>query len=462
MTTLVRTRAAAPLAALVLAACSVGQHQASPGTGGFVPSGLIGAPLGHAGPGGKIQHVVIIFQENRSFDNLFQGFTGANTVASGVNSKGQTIPLTPVRLSKQYIVDHSSTAFFDACDGTPRGQNCKMDGFDRELSAGGPPNPQFVYVPHGDTKPYFSMARQYVLADNTFTSQLDESFVAHQYIIAGQAASAVDLPTTAVWGCGGGGSDTVQTLLPDRHYGPSEVPCWNHKTLGDELDEAGLTWRYYTTALSGKCVACTGVGSSSGSEGWSGYQAIRHIRYGPDWTQDVITPQSRFISDVFEGTLANVTWITPICADSDHVACGGGYGPDWVATLVNAVGSSAFWDSTAIFVMWDDWGGMYDHVPPPYKDYDGLGFRVPLIVISPYAKRSHVSHVQFETASILRFVEDQFGLGRLAASDRRATSPEHDCFAFNKPPRRFTVIPTKLAAPYFLSQPEDHTPPDDQ
>ena len=114
------------------------------------------------------------------------------------------------------------------------------------------------------------------------------------------------------------------------------------------------------------------------------------------------------------GKLASLTWITPLCPDSDHLACGGGFGPSWVTAVVNAVGESKFWDSTVIFVQWDDWGGMYDHVPPPFRGYDGLGFRVPLIVISPYAKKNYVSHVQYETASVLRFTEDLFSLPRLS------------------------------------------------
>ncbi len=94
--------------------------------------------------------------------------------------------------------------------------------------------------------------------------------------------------------------------------------------------------------------------------------------------------------------------------------------------------------------MWDDWGGLYDHVPPPYEDYDGLGFRVPLVIISPYTKPNYVSHVQYETASVLRFAEDLFGVGQLAPADRRANSPAADCFDFSQKPRRFV----KIAAPY--------------
>ena len=408
---------------------------------------------------------MIIFQENRSFDNLFQGYPGANTVSSGLDSKGRTIKLKPVSLATEYIIDHGSAAFFAACDGNPPGQNCKMDGFDKEYSVNGPDHPEYVYVPHTDSKPYFDLAHQFVLADNTFASQLDESFVAHQYIIAGKAGSAVDLPAST-WGCGGGKADTVPTLTQNRGYGPNEHPCFNYQTLGDEVDAAGLSWRYYTTALqSAKCRGCAqsdGLGTGSGSDGWSGYQAVRHVRYGSDWTNDVITPQTQFFTDLSNGMLSNVTWITPICVNSDHVACGGGTGPQWVASLVNAIGESPFWDSTAIFVMWDDWGGLYDHVPPPYADYDGLGIRVPLIVVSPYARKNHVSHVQYETASLLRFTEDQFHLGRLAASDRRAISPAKDCFNFNQPPRAFVPINTALRIPYFAHQPPDHRPPDDQ
>jgi phospholipase C len=187
---------------------------------------------------------------------------------------------------------------------------------------------------------------------------------------------------------------------------------------------------------------------------------VKHIYNGPDWRHDVLTPQKRFLTDVPAGKLAAFTWITPVCSDSDHVNCGGGYGPSWVAALVNAIGKSKFWDSTAIFVQWDDWGGLYDHVKPPFEDYDGLGFRVPLLVISPYAKQNHVSHVQYETASVLRFAEDVFGLDRLAAADARANSPAGDCFDFSKPPRKFVPIKAPKGRDFFLRQENDYRAPD--
>ncbi len=387
---------------------------------------------------GKIAHVVYIVQENRSFDDLFQGYPGADTVAAGKDSKGKTIELVPVSLARHYVLDHSAQAMFADCNGTGKvpGTHCRMNGFDTEsyFKVRNLKYPMYVYVPHSESKPYFDMAHEGVLADRMFASQLDESFAAHQYVIAAQAGSSVDLPNLN-WGCKGGAGDFVYTMTSARSpYGPQESPCFDYQTLGDELDAAKLSWRFYAGSYGSP---------SSGSE-WSGYQAVKHIYRGPDWKRSVVSPNWKFITDVRQGKLADFTWITPVCDGSDHVDCGGGYGPSWVAALVNTVGKSKFWDSTAIFVQWDDWGGLYDHVAPPYADYDGLGFRVPLLVISPYAKRDYVSHVQYETASVLRFAEDLFGLGQLSAADRRAASPAADCFDFSQKPRKFV----KIAAPY--------------
>ena len=326
---------------------------------------------------------------------------------------------------------------FAACDGTGR-LRARIAGWtDRQRSPfRRTAEPGIRIRADDESKPYFDMAREGVLADRAFQSQLDESFVAHQYVIAAQADSSVNVPLN-VWGCGGGKDNVVPTITAGRDpNGPGIPPCFDYRTLGDELDDAGLTWRFYASAY--------GTRASHGGAIWSGYQAVKHIYDGADWKKDVVSPNWRFITDVRDGKLANVTWITPECKDSDHSNCGGGYGPSWVAALVNTVGESKFWDSTAIFVQWDDWGGMYDHVPPPHENRDGLGFRVPLIVMSPYAKKNYVSHVVYETASVLRFTEDLFGLRRLAAADARANSPAADCFDFSQKPRPFV----KIAAPY--------------
>ncbi len=406
----------------------------------------------------KIRHVVIIVQENRSFDNLFYGAPGADTRTYGYDSSGHKIALKPLGLETTWDLDHSSTSFFEACNGSGSypGTHCRMNGFNREQvgcgHSGYPPcpikNPQYSYVPLPETKPYFDMAKQYVLGDRMFASNFDaSSFVSHQYIIAGQSSSAVDYPD-GTWGCDGGSEDLIATVTKKRQVpGAYEQVCFDNTTLGDELDGAHLPWGFYTAYLYGDGI-------------WSAYQAIRHIRYGEDWSKDVITPQTRFFSDVKKGKLRVVSWITPTCANSDHPGCGSNTGPSWVTSLVNAIGKSKYWNSTAIFVFWDDYGGWYDHVKPDMVDYDGLGFRLPLLVISPYAKKGYVSHVHYEHGSILRFIEDQFGLDRLSASDSRANSPEGDCFDFSKPPRKFIPIRAPHDEQFFLEQPLDRRPPD--
>jgi len=434
------TRCVAVLLLLAFAGCASGAQSPVP----YMQSGTALRALSGTGAG-KITHVIYIVQENRSFDNLFQGYPGANTVPSGPNSQGKTITLQPATLEKVYQIDHSAYAMFAACNGTGSlpGTDCRMNGFNNEESYGGPPNPQYVYVPHNESKPYFDMAHEWVVADNMFQSHLDESFVSHQYVIAAQAQSSVDLPDSLLWGCAGGSGIVVGTITKSRGlYGPYQQPCFDYTTLGDELDKAGLSWRFYAVRY----------GSDAGGNGgtWSAYQAVKHIFYGPDWKKDVISPNWKFITDVRAGKLANFTWITPECAESDHLECGGGYGPSWVSAIVNTVGESKFWDSTAIFVQWDDWGGYYDHVAPPFEDYDGNGFRVPLLVISPYAKKDYVSHTQYETTSVLRFAEDLYGLSQLAAADARATSPAADCFDFTQNPRSFVKIKAPHPTNFFL------------
>lgn len=407
---------------------------------------------------GAIRHVVIIIQENRSVDNLFYGYPKADVRSYGYKENGAKVELKPVGLDATWDLEHDARAFVTACNGRGRiiGTHCRMNGFDKIFygcGGSGEPrcpnaNPPYSYVPHEQTKPYFAMAHQYVLGDQMYASDFDlSSFVSHQYIIAAQAGRTIDYPSGPP-GCEGGPSDVIDTINQKRQTDGVVSPCFDYTTLAAELDAAKLSWRYYASPI------------DSGGGSWSAYQAVKYIYNGRDWTKDVISPQTQFFSDVTAGKLPVVSWITPTCANSDHAGCGSKTGPSWVAALVNAVGESKYWDSTAIFVFWDEAGGWYDHAPPPYVDYDGLGMRVPLLVISAYAKRNHVSHVRYEHGSILKFIERRFGLAVMSASDRRANSPEKDCFDFSRGPRKFTRIPSQYGEDYFLHQPADPRPLD--
>ena len=244
--------------------------------------GRLGVPIVLRRPQDK--HVVYVVQENRSFDDIFQGYPHADTVLRGKDSYGKTIKLRPISLKTAYEIDHSAQGMFAACNGTGPlpGTDCRMDGFNREGQYGGPRRGQYAYVPHHESKPYFDMAHEWVLADQMFASQLDESFVAHQYIIAAQAGSSVDVPDF-YWGCPGGPNDTVSTITHRRTYGQGQRPCFDYQTLGDEFSHAGFDWRFYTSRYP---VPFSGL--------WSGYQAVKHVFYSRVWKTNVITPQKKF------------------------------------------------------------------------------------------------------------------------------------------------------------------------
>jgi phospholipase C len=173
---------------------------------------------------------------------------------------------------------------------------------------------------------------------------------------------------------------------------------------------------------------------------------------------------AQIITDISNKQLAAVSWVIPTGSASDHAAGNDGSGPSWVASIVNAIGQSPYWGNTAIIVTWDDWGGWYDHVPPPnIRDSYEYGLRVPLIVMSAYAKPAYVSHVTHDFGSILKFTETVFDLGEIDPAVGYADSHSDDlsdCFNFNQVALIFTPIAAPLDANYFLNDKSPPTPPD--
>ncbi len=447
--TLSRTRIRFLFSVLLLTGCGGSGSTLTPPAPivGALPVGAVPASVAR----GKLSHVVVIVQENRSFDNVFNGFPGADTVTSGRTSSGATVALQPRSFLETYDISHEEADYLKAYNGGA------MDGFDRESTGGiggisgpsnAPPNPEYAFLSPPETAQYFALAKGYTLADRFFPSQIDSSFAAHQYLIAAQAGGAVNVPTKPPWGCDAAPGTVVATLDPDRSLGPGVFPCFSYATLADELDAKGRSWRYYAPAIGG-----------DQGQVWSAYDAVRQIRYGPDWQRSVISPETRVLTDIAAGSLSDVTWIVPDFVNSDHPASNSVSGPDWVTSIVNAVGKSPFWSSTAIVVFWDDWGGLYDHVAPPQTDADGLGIRTPLLVISPYAKRGYVSHVQYETGSVDRFIEGVFSLSTLANSDGRATDLS-DCFDFTQSPRSFSSFALRSPASTLMRRRPSDLPPD--
>jgi phospholipase C len=396
--------------------------------------------------GTKIKHIVVIMQENRSFNNLFMGYPGADTVQFG-SSDGQEVPLQPVPLEQGTDVDHTHTGWWTDWDGG------KMDGFGHYPKQYPVPNFAYAYVPQSETLPLWTLASEYTLGDRMFQSNTGPSFVAHQYMIAGQSENSDENPNDTTladsWGCDSPAGTTVALLGPNGTDLPGVFPCFDYQTAADLLDNAGISWRYYAPGVGGPGYP------------WSAYDAIKHIRYGPDWSRNVISPNSRIFEDLRNRILAQVTWIVPAYEYSDHAGSDAtAEGPQWVANVVNAIGESPYWDSTAILISWDDWGGWYDSVPPPAVDDMGLGFRVPLIVVSPWARHGYVSHHQHEFASFLKLTEEVFSLPSLNTRD--AISDDlSDCFDLTQIPSPFVPVPVTLRPWVFVDMKLSGKPPDD-
>ncbi|HLJ83033.1 MAG TPA: alkaline phosphatase family protein, partial [Candidatus Eremiobacteraceae bacterium] len=175
-----------------------------------------------------------------------------------------------------------------------------------------------------------------------------------------------------------------------------------------------------------------------------------------------VVPIDQFYQDVTSGQLPQVAWIQPASDVSEHPVALVSKGQSYVTALINTVMKSPYWATTAIFLTWDDWGGFYDHVPPPVLfNANELGFRVPLIVVSPYARTAYVSHVNHEFGSILHYVEETFNLGSLNYSDSRSDDLQ-DCFDYTQTPRAFSRISTSIDQKYFIQHPTSPGEPDDE
>jgi phospholipase C len=414
----------------------------------------------------QVAHVIVIFQENRSTDNMFHGLPNADIANYGINSKGKKIKLTPLPLANKFDPGHTHQDFENMYDGG------KMDGadkihvkcvWDKQHCPG--PHPTFTYVKPSDVAPYFQMAEQYVFGDRMFQTQQGPSFPAHQFIISGTSAPETGSTSFAAenpagykghylnTGCAAPKKEYVWLIDNNGKEDSRMYPCYEHETLVDLLDQQSVNWLYYTPTLSHE---------------WTAPDAIKHLRFGSDWA-NVIVPPTQVLKDITKKKLPSVSWVIPAGQYSDHPGEKTQTGPSWVASIVNAVGGSPYWSNTVIFIAWDDWGGFYDHVAPtvvPVGSNDwgagyAYGFRVPLIIVSPFAKQGYVSHVTHDFGSILKFIEEVFDLPSLGYADAYADDFS-DCFQFGGEPRAFRPIVAPQGPEFFLNyKGKLHDPDDD-
>ena len=301
-----------------------------------------------------------------------------------------------------------------------------MDRFD--LINGGNVNGDYLSYSQyyaSDIPNYFAYARNFVLADAFFSSLEGPSFPNHLYTVGAQSNRAINNPSTppnspARWGCDAMASSRVQTLEEPGEF-RSVYPCFDFDTLADRLEEQGLSWKYYAP------------GQDQSGYIWSALDAIGHIRLTTLWQQHVV-PTAQFVQDAQSGQLPAVSWLVVGSGLSEHPPASVCIGENWTVSQLNAVMSGPNWNSTVVFLTWDDFGGFYDHVAPPVVDNFGFGPRVPLLIISPWAKRGHISHTSLEFSSVLKFIEERFDLDPLTERDQDANDLI-DSFDFDHLPR---------------------------
>jgi phospholipase C len=388
-----------------------GCAQQSNSSASVVPVSLAG-PASSKIRGGatqSIQNIIVIVQQHRSFDNLFAGFPGSGAPTYGLNHSGKHVPLRVISLKSR---PDCGAGLFDSAFKTAYNDG-KMNGWDLiDLKN---PNCPYTRVNRQEIAPYWDFAKQYALGDRMFASTKFGSFADSLYVVAGtskleSSTYAIGPPSTDGWGCDAPAGTTTPILKNGKIIIDGPFPCFTQfPTIADLLDKAGVGWNAY-------------IDSTGFPLPFDPFDAVKAVREGPDWKADISSPASNVLSDLDGGTLRPVSFVLSPAADSDFPGYGGG--PKWVQSIVQHAQKSQYWQHLAIVVVWDDfgYGEFYDNVPPPFLDVMGLGFRVPFLVISPQVKRGYISHTQYEYGSILKFIEANWDLGTLGATDERATS----------------------------------------
>lgn len=461
----------------------------------FLSGSLLNAQVPH------FKHIIIVVQENRTPDNMFQGLCSPPYGSSGScstkpgpdqyniqtsewldqsNARGYTNP-QPVDFVAPYDLDHSHWGFQLMCDNMfALNSPCKMDGASRIGCFGTcPSQPVYRYIDNsaGVLNPYLDIATQYGWANYMFQTNQGPSFPAHMFLFAGTSAPSTDDDAAAIFasenaphgltvGCTADMNTTVYLIKPPHNENDTIYPCFDLQTMGDF--QQTYSWRYYAPSGVSIWNAPTAIAHICQSTGYNG-QCV-----GPDYTNNVDLHPADVLTDIAGCKLRDVSWVNPSGENSDHAGFGAPGGPSWVASIVNAVGSSnncdggaGYWNDTAIFITWDDWGGWYDHEPPtllnyPQGDYQ-YGFRVPLLVVSAYTPAGYIDNQRYDFGSILRFVQQNFGLqeGVLGFADARAKTDLTSFFNSAVGPRPFQFVVSPKDAKFFINDTSPQRDPDD-
>ncbi|HEX5938435.1 MAG TPA: alkaline phosphatase family protein [Actinomycetota bacterium] len=386
----------------------------------------------------RIDHVIFLIKENRTFDHLFGRFPGANGATTGLTCDGLRVPLRPAA-NFLYGPLHSFEGGLRAINGGR--MNCFSElGGDEELWA-------YVQYRPEDIPNYWFYARRFALADRFFSSTYGPTGIEHLFTIAATSDRFTDHERAEPPGqfgtngipreyCGDRSERAWSFRILDaaerahayrledgargeelrERYWFLRWPCIDVQILPDLLQERGISWRYYL-----------GENEYVHTIDW-----IRHARTGP--MRRRVVDDDVILDDLERGTLPAVSWLIPDREFSEHPSVSGMcQGENWTVEIVNALMRSPAWLHTALVITWDDFGGFYDHVPPPHIDLFGLGPRVPAIVISPWVRPGLVYHETLEFSSVLKMIETIWDLPSLTRRDRRSRDML-DMFDFEQRP----------------------------
>jgi phospholipase C len=445
----------------------------------------------------KIKHVVIIMQENRSFDSYFGTYPGADGIPGLAGNPG-TVPCIPDPLHGGVACSFHDTA--DQNNGGPHGtisaqadmdcsnpgryQGCKMDGFVQQAEAGShctiddpscSPCTEAVattqcvdamgYHDAAEIPNYWTYAQQFVLQDHMFEPDLSWSEPQHLYMVSEWSAYCLD--PTQPFSCSGRINSPNNDFLTDASSPTNATPTYAWTDITYLLHRQSVSWGYYVFKGSepdcenDQSMTCTPVPQNAQTPGiWNPLPDFTDV--WQDGQLGDVQTLSNFFTAARNGTLPAVSWIDPNQTVSEHPPALVSAGQTYVTGLINAIMNGPDWSSTAIFLSWDDWGGFYDHVVPPHVDGMGYGLRVPGLVISPYAKSGYIDRQILSHDAYNKFIEDDFlGGERLNPATDGRPDPRPDVresepmlgslqadFNFNQPPRAPVILsPHPLPGP---------------
>ena len=371
-------------------------------------------------PNTPIEHFIFLMQENHSFDNYFGTYPGANGIPEGVCMPVNPFDETVTDCVEPFRIGENDVKMDDPAHSASTHEmqfnNGAMDGFvyalteraqDGRLAMG--------YYDDQDLPYYWNIADNYVLFDNFFSSVAGGSFDNHMFWVAGTTV----VPTSEV---------SEQELL-------AEVP-----TIFDQLDAKGVSWKFYVQnydpELTYRTVHLYPFNRAS-QVIWVPLLNFDRFLDNPDLNQHIVD-LDQYFDDLVDGTLPNVAFMVP-SGPSEHPPSSLLSGQRFVRTLLQRLMQSEFWESSAFMWSYDDWGGWYDHVPPPSVDEFGYGFRVPALLVSPYAKPGFIDSTQHDYTSALKFISENWGLETPAERTASANSLT-SAFDFSEPPRQAQFI----------------------